>query len=155
MKLRKAVLSDITEITELWKDMMDFHQGQDGYYTLDENAKRSYQKYVEENIRNKSKYLKVCLDDKNELIGYLFADIYEYPPIYPVKKYIEINEMVVRKDQRRKGIGKIMLQDVLDWAKEKGITRVECKVATLNPISQGFWNKNRFRAYMENRVLEI
>ena len=31
--------------------------------------------------------------------------------------------MVVRKNQRRKGIGKIMLQDVLHWAKEKGVTR--------------------------------
>ena len=89
------------------------------------------------------------------MIGYVFADILDYPPVYQEKRYIEIYEMVVRKDQRRKGIGKIMLQDVLHWAKEKGITRVECKVATANPISQGFWNKNGFRSYVENKVLEI
>jgi GNAT superfamily N-acetyltransferase len=47
------------------------------------------------------------------LIDYVFADILDYPPVYQEKRYIEIYEMVVRKDQRRKGIGKIMLQDVL------------------------------------------
>lgn len=155
MKLRKAEMSDLREITEIWKEMMDLHQEQDRYFILDQEAKKAYQKYAEENIRSEGKFLKVCLNDENEIIGYIFADTFEYPPIYPVKRYIEIHEMVVRKDQRRKGIGKIMLQDVLHWAKEKGITRVECKVATANPISQGFWSKNGFRAYIESKVLEI
>ncbi len=68
---------------------------------------------------------------------------------------IGIIEIVVQKDQRRKGIGEVMLKDVLSWAEEKGITRVECKVATANPISQGFWKKNGFRSYSENRVLKV
>ena len=57
------------------------------------------------------------------------ADIIEYPAIFSVKRFIEIVEMVVRKDQRRKDIGKTMLKDEICLAKEKGITRIECKVA--------------------------
>lgn len=135
--------------------MMDLHQDHDRYFILDEDAAKAYQKYAETNIGSESKYFKVCLNNENKIIGYLFADIFEYPPIYPVRRYLEIIEMVVRKDQRRKGIGRIILQDVLYWAREKGITRVECKVATANPISQGFWKKSGFRTYMDSKVLEI
>jgi RimJ/RimL family protein N-acetyltransferase len=155
MKLRKAVSSDINVVTELWKDMMLLHQNYDRYFSLEEKAEKAYQKYAEENIQSGSKFFKVCLDENNDIVGYVLADIIEYPPIYPIKRFIEIIEMVIRKDQRRKGIGEIMLKDVLYWAKEKGITRVECKVAIENPISQGFWKKNGFRGYSESLVLEI
>ncbi len=155
MKLRQAVSSDLNVVAELWKNMMLLHQNYDSYFSLKEKAEEAYRNYAEENIQSKSKFFKVCLDEKNNIVGYVLADIIEYPPIYPVKKYIEIIEMVVRKDQRRKGIGEAMLKDVLSWAKEKGITRVECKVATANPISQGFWKKNGFRSHSENMVLKV
>lgn len=155
MKLRKATLSDVNVITELWKDMMELHSSCDKYFCLEEDAEKAYRKYAEENIQSETKLFKVCLNEINEIVGYVLADVFEYPPIYQVKKYIEINEMVVRKDQRRKGIGEIMLKDVLNWAKEKGIIRVECKVAIKNSVSQGFWKKNGFRGYLENLVFKI
>ncbi len=155
MKLRKAVLSDINVVTELWKDMMLLHQNYDRYFSLGEKAEQAYQNYAKENIQSGSKFFKVCLDENNEIVGYVLADIIEYPPIYPIKRFVEIIEMVVRKDQRRNGIGETMLKDVIDWAKENGITRVECKVAIENQISQGFWKKNGFRGYSESLVLEI
>lgn len=155
MKLRKAVSSDINVVIELWKDMMLLHQNYDRYFSLEEKAEKAYKKYAEENIKSRNKFFKVCLDENNDIVGYVLADIIEYPLIYPVKRFIEIIEMVVRKDQRRKGIGETMLKDVFYWAKEKGITRLECKVAIENPISQGFWKKNGFRGYSESLVLEI
>ena len=155
MKLGKAVLSDINVVTELWKDMMLLHQNYDRYFSLGEKAEQAYQNYAKENIQSGSKFFKVCLDENNEIVGYVLADIIEYPPIYPIKRFVEIIEMVVRKDQRRNGIGETMLKDVIDWAKENGITRVECKVAIENQISQGFWKKNGFRGYSESLVLEI
>lgn len=155
MKLRKAVLSDIDTIAELWMDLMILHQSYDKYFTIAQEAEKSYRRYAEENILSGSKYFKVCIDDNNEIAGYILAGIFEYPPVYPVERLMEIMEMAVRKDQRRKGIGKLMLKDVLFWAGEKGITRVECKAATENQISQGFWKKNGFRAYVESLVIEI
>lgn len=155
MEMRKAVLSDLNVITGLWKDMMLLHQHYDSYFSLEEDADKAYQEYAKENIQSGSKFFKVCLDEKNDIAGYILAAIVEYPPVYTVKRYAEILEMVVRKDQRRKGIGETMLKDVFHWAKEKGITRLECKVAIENPISQRFWKKNGFKGYSENLVLEI
>lgn len=155
MEIRTAVLSDADEITALWKEMMTLHQCYDKYFTIEEKADKAYKQFAEENIRNGSNLFKVCCDDKNKIIGYVLAVIFYYPPIYPDRRYLEIIEMVVTEDQRRKKIGKFMLNDVSNWAKENNITRMECMVAIGNPISQGFWKKNGFRAYAERLVSEI
>jgi hypothetical protein len=54
-------LSDIIEVTRLWKDMMNLHQGQDKYFILDDGSEKAYQKYAEENIQSEDKFFKVCL----------------------------------------------------------------------------------------------
>jgi ribosomal protein S18 acetylase RimI-like enzyme len=153
MNVRKAQLADLDGIVRLWKEMMLFHATQDSYFVMSARAEASYCDYAAGNIQDEAKLVLVCcISDR--IIGYVHAAVLDYPPIYPVTRYAEILEIAVTESERRMGAGRLLLQHALDWAREQGMTRVECKVAVHNPVSQGFWKKNGFRGYVEGCVLE-
>ena len=89
------------------------------------------------------------------LLGYLVADVKSYPPVYTHKYYGHIGAISVTASARRKGIGKMLLNQSLKWFREQKLQRVECEVAVLNNLSKAFWNGMGFRGFMEIKVLEL
>ena len=154
MPIRKAIHADIDALERLWREMMQFHWERDPYFTIAEDAEVNHRLYMESLIEGEDTLVLVCEDD-GEVLGNIIAHIRAYPPIYLHKKFVEISEISVTASQRRNGLGGRLLEHILDWAREQGIKRVECMVALENPVSQGFWKGNGFRAVTETCVLEL
>ena len=89
------------------------------------------------------------------LIGYLMAEINTYPPIYLRQNYGHIDAISVTRLAQRRGVGRQLLEIVLDWFREQGLERVECSVAVENPVLQGFWKKTGFRGLLETDVMGL
>ena len=58
----------------------------------------------------------------------------------------------MRAGARRRGIGSALARAALAWVRERGVARVEVRVAARNPEGQGFWRAQGFSDWMD--VLE-
>lgn len=154
MQIRRAALTDLDAIESLWREMMDFHTVLDEYFTLAPEADANHRDYMTGLIQDEAKRIFV-VENNNQLIGYLMAEINAYPPIFLHRNYGHIGAISVTKSARCEGVGRQLLESALDWFREQGVRRVECAVAVENPLSQGFWKRAGFRGLVEKHVLEL
>jgi ribosomal protein S18 acetylase RimI-like enzyme len=137
MAIRKAKIEDLTSIVALWSEMMAFHLNRNSIDELKDNAKEIYRGYAEAFINDATKAVYVFEEDRL-VLGYVYVEISELPPVYKETQIGVISEIAVSESARRKGIGKLLLDQAEMWLREKGVYRLECAVALGNPVSQSF-----------------
>ena len=147
--IRNAAIKDLPGIVDLWFEMSTLHDELDESFRLRSNAKDIFQKYAQSVLEDESKLSIVYETEDGEVVGYMFAEVIEQPPVYELEKIGFIGEVSVALDYRREGVGKLLLERTKEWFLNQGITRIDCHVAVKNSISQGFWKKNGFVEYME------
>jgi ribosomal protein S18 acetylase RimI-like enzyme len=88
-----------------------------------------------------------CLiaEDTDKAVGYLVASSKEIS--YRKSKCAELQNMGVSPDYRSKGIGSMLVQKCLEWAKSKGYQKMY--------VSAYFGNKEAIRFYKKNGFSEI
>ena len=154
MIVREATPADLDAVVVLWLEMMVFHEAVNAYFTMSEDAEEAYKIYAAGNIADDDNLVLVCVD-KGDVIGFIYAEIRDYPPVYPVEKYAQISEIAVTEKKRRRGAGELLLCGALEWALQQGVSRALCAVAVDNHVSQSFWTKNGFQRVTEIRVREL
>ena len=143
--IRNANKNDLNGIVELWLQMSSLHASHDASFNLKQNAQNLFKDYAKEIIEDNDKLTIVYYD--NSVLGYLFAEILNQPPVYLDEQIGLISEVSFHGDARRRGIGKKLLEHAENWLREKSVKRIDCQVATKNPISTNFWNKNGYLAH--------
>ena len=71
------------------------------------------------------------------------------PPILEEIERAEITDLGVRESFRRRGIGRALLGEALQWVAASGVNRVEVQVAHGNVEGQGFWRAAGFADFMD------
>ena len=56
---------------------------------------------------------------------------------------------MVRAHERRRGIGRGLVERALAWVRERGVERCEVRVASLNAEGQQFWRSLGFGDLMD------
>jgi GNAT superfamily N-acetyltransferase len=86
----------------------------------------------------------VCftVEEDNIVIGYLMAGT-KPNNISPIK-YAELHDMRVRKEYQRKGIGSLLVEQFIQWAKDEGYERLSVDVYALSEKNVGFYQKFGF-----------
>lgn len=153
LKIRKATSADLPAIVKLWKDLMDFHCNLDPFFSRSQDGHENFLKWVEKEMESDSAELFVA-DSSGKILGYIKIEISNYPPVFELKKYGMISDAAVATKYRRKGIGEALYQQAMDWFENKGIERIELRVANVNPVAQGFWRKMGFIPYMTTMFKE-
>jgi ribosomal protein S18 acetylase RimI-like enzyme len=147
MKIRKATQADIESIMKLWKELMNFHIERDSYFDIANNAPEKFAKFIKEKL-DSNDYCILVAEDNGRVVGYCLAKKDKHP-LFKAPDYSEIFDLVITREFRRKGIGSALLDKVFNWCFEKGIKRVEVKVALANEVSRKFWRKMGFKPCME------
>jgi hypothetical protein len=153
LKIREATHADLPKIIELWKELMDFHSNLDSFYTRSQDGPSNFRKHLESLFESEDDALLVA-EVSGKTIGYAKICISQYPPVFEMDKFGLISDVAVAKQYRRKGVGEALFNRSMDWFCEKGIERVELRVASVNPVAQGFWKKMGFRPYMTTMFKE-
>ena len=146
MLIRKAEIKDLDKITQLWLEMMNFHENKDEKFRIKHDAKDIYRNYAKETIQDLEKGVFVYEFEK-EICGYVFVEISYLPPVYEVNKIAIVTEISVKQNMRRNGIGQLLLKSAEFWANSQGVNRVECTVSAKNSVSLSFWKKNGYAGY--------
>ena len=153
MKIREANYSDLPEIVKLWKEFMDFHRDLDPFFTCSNEGPSNFQKHLEGQMESDDAALLVA-EESGKITGYTKIGISEYPPVFKMDKYGLISDVAVANEYRRKGIGQALYNASTKWFADKGITRIELRVANINNVARGFWSKMGFKPYMTTMYKE-
>lgn len=146
---RKASIIDLDSIIELNKELFDFEDQFGHEYNTNwpfEDGKTYFKKRLEN--KNSMNFVAIY---KNKIIGYIvsFIDTYKYRDgkINPI---CEVENMFVKQEYRKKGIGKLLINAVKNAARKKKVKllRVGAIAQNINAInfyrSQGFHDSNLF-----------
>ena len=147
MEVVRARKPDIPAILEIWKELMDFHVPFDSRYTLSDGAEESMNDHLERLVEAEDTLVIMAVENTKPM-GFGIARIRNYPPVFIKQTHGTIEDLAVSSEHRRKGIGELMLNEMLDWFRSLGIDRVELRVASMNTVGYSFWRKHGFTDYM-------
>ncbi len=69
------------------------------------------------------------------------------------RKVVELDNLVVRADQRGREVGKRLIDAAMEWSRGQGATHVEVAVHAFNGDARRFYERCGFSASIERLVL--
>lgn len=99
------------------------------------------QRYFSELLHDEESCCLIAEDDGKQ-IGYIAARKKDIS--YRLSKYIEIENMIVIPEYRSKGVGTLLMNECLNWAKNRGFQCVYVNAYFKNNGAIQFYKKNRF-----------
>ena len=120
--ISEMTLSDLNEISNIITTEFDDFWNVN---ILESELKNPFSKYIVAKIGN-------------EIVG--FAGVID------TVDRLEITNIVVKKNFRKNGIGNILLQNLINFAKEKGKTEISLEVNNINEPAIKLYEKNGFKS---------
>ena len=144
MRTRPATTDDLDILAELCADVQAIHAK--AYPDLFKPASPSQLRpYMEWVFARDNAYIFIVEED-NVALGYVYAqylDLVESPFKYAEKR-VHIDQISVKPSYQGRGIGDLLMQAVVDLAKEKGARRVTLDSWDFNVKAHGFFKKHGF-----------
>lgn len=151
MIIREATKADLTTLLEFEQGIVDAErpfdstliEGEIHYYNLD---------YL---IDSPDATLQVA-EENNEVVASGYALIKESgKPYYNFKKYAYLGFMFVKPEHRGKGVNQLILDQLLGWTKEKGISEVRLDVYDQNEPAVRAYEKAGFEPLLLTMRLKV
>jgi GNAT superfamily N-acetyltransferase len=143
MKILKASLKHIEELSKLQKKYMQHHKELDPYFTFKKNISVLWKQYAEKVLKDKNQAIFIAMQN-DMIVGYLTAGIMQKAPVYKISKVGFIGDAFVLPKFRRQGVLKQLAQASFKWMKRNNIDYVEHPVAAKNKISLKAWKSYGF-----------
>jgi GNAT superfamily N-acetyltransferase len=133
-----VVARDLDRVVGLWSALMGHHQAFDPHWRAAPGAEDEWRRLLVRLLSDADAAVLVW-DEGGDLLGFCAAQIEAAPPIVAERARAEITDLFVCEDFRRRGIGRRLVETVTDWLRERGVPRVEVRVAVRNAEGQAFW----------------
>jgi GNAT superfamily N-acetyltransferase len=78
-------------------------------------------------------------------VGWAYARIEDREPVYEPERLLHISALYVSEPHRRQGIGRALLEALLDWGRDADCAEVELNVLVDNP-ARALYEKSGFNA---------
>lgn len=146
--LRRAGADDLAGLVELWIEVTAHHAALDPLFTLRPNSRPVIERLIRSQLRDSDAAIFV-VDSLDSLAGFCCVRVDRAPPILEETRRAEITDLGVRVALRRRGFGRSLAAAALDWTAERGVDRVEVRVASRNAEGQAFWRELGFDDLMD------
>ncbi len=147
MEIVPAEDSHVPGIIDCWEEFARFHENIDPRYPMVTNVREGFGEHLREIMAGENNLVLVALEG-GQVIGHAIAQVKNSSPAFKREKYGFIDEMAVRADYRRRGVGSNLMAAILDWFKTRDIDMIELDVAAANQVGYPFWKKHGFKAYL-------
>lgn len=173
MEIRKATKKDIPQLSELFRQEIEFHQNLASYYQLQTGF--DWLNYTEEKLQRTNGAVFVC-EYRGNLCGFVDARLHNHAaraqrqsifyrirygvkkrttlPIKPMQWGV-IEGCFVVPSFRRRGIGNLLINGVLKWFQSRKIRRIELSLTAHNKAGETFWKKFGFDTFRISLAKEI
>ncbi len=152
--IRRARPDDLDRVVDHWIALGDHHAALGPQFALRADARPEIRRLLAAQLRDPdvAAWLYEDAVAGEGVVGLCIARIDRAPPIARERIRAEITDLGVAPAQRRRGIGRALVDRALAWIRERRVERVEVRVAVGNPEGQAFWRALGFGASMD--VLE-
>ncbi|WP_294966079.1 GNAT family N-acetyltransferase [uncultured Flavobacterium sp.] len=137
--LRRAELNDAEFINRLSNQL--------GYKSTIESTRNS----LSEILNHADNCIYVCVDNEN-IIGWIHGF---YSLRVESESFAEIGGLVVDENYRRNGIGKILVEKVIEWTESKKSNKIRVRCNALRKETHVFYNKIGFNETKEQKVFDL
>lgn len=146
--IRKANIRDLGDILSL---NLDLFKREYREYDKRLNLKWTYGKvgksYFKKRVSGKNGFVLVA-EDAGEIIGYLCGSVQKCPYDYRIiRRFAELENMIVNKKFRGKGIGEKLVQKFLKWCKDEKVNVISVNSSIQNEKGIAFYRKMGFKDY--------
>ena len=136
--VRRVGSRDVDRVVALWSALMGHHEAFDPHWRAAPGAEGEWRRLLVRLLADADAAVLVW-DEGGDLLGFCAAQIEVAPPTVAERARAEITDLFVREDARRRGIGRRLVEAATDWVRERGVPRVEVRVAVRNAEGQAFW----------------
>ena len=137
--LREAILADAAMIAEL--------SGQLGYKSSTEKTE-----YRLTQLLNNSNHCVYVVVNNDTVVGWIhgfYSLTVEYDPC------VEIGGLVIDENNRRKGIGQMLVNKVVAWTRSINISRIRVRSNTIRKDAHSFYVGIGFTQIKEQKVFDL
>ncbi len=150
--IRKPTIKDLEEILRLnlelfKKEYKEFDKSLNLNWTYKEGKE-----YFKDRIIKKDGFVEV-VEHKGKIIGYLCGGISERLFYRKKARYAELEDMLIEKKFRGKGLGTKLTSDFINWCKKNKVDYISVKASAGNKLAINFYRKLGFKDY--DLTLEI
>ena len=142
MNIRKAENKDISRLTELLQQVLEFHAKIRPDVFIPGTTKYTKEE-LKGIIKDDMSPIYVAVDDDDEVMGYAFCQIKEQPfsnNMVPFKSMF-IDDLCVDESRRGQHVGEALFEYVKDRARELGCYEVTLNVWSGNEGAEHFYEK--------------
>jgi ribosomal protein S18 acetylase RimI-like enzyme len=130
--IRDGRVKDGEEASLVWNEFMDFHKGISAMDSdMVDKARDLWIKYFEKHVRSRTRKAIVAECD-GRIAGFLLGSIEKRPPIFTTSHQAYVDNIAVIESRRNQGIGGLILDAFVKWAKEKKMPYVMLSVVVEN-----------------------
>jgi ribosomal protein S18 acetylase RimI-like enzyme len=157
IKIEEAKKEEINSILSLMMGLSDYHRKIDPkYYKSGKERKESDKRRLTEYFSKRRKNRKILVAKvKNKVVGFLIGGIEKSPPYCRENKIGVIHRAYVKENFRKRGIGKLLVEELLKWLKKRKIKFVEVVVDSRNKIGIGAYEKYGFLEFNKRMRLDL
>ncbi len=146
-RVRLARMQEIDRVAALWALITEHHAGLDPLFRMRRGhvAEGELRELLRGLARDPDAAILVydgscgTAAEAAQIDGIVIVRIDHAPPILEETERAEITDLGVRPAHRRKGIARQLAGEAMDWARDRGVERVEIQVASGNVEGQAFW----------------
>lgn len=156
--IRPGRREDATNVARLWVQSAEEHASYDSVYTVSTEAEKTMRRFLADLTSSSHTFLFVAVSSDSpeaETIGFVSGELREGSPTFSPKTWASVDDVYVVPEYRSRGIGKILVERVKDWSKEKGASGVSLQVAAANERGRDFYRNLGFREVSVYEVLEL
>ena len=154
IEIREARIDDLGEIVELWQQMIDHHTRLSPHFTLSEDGRDRYSKYLARKFSEKSTKLLVA-SQGGKLVGFMLCLLSPNVPVFRERTIGVVSDVYVEPSLRKKGVTKEMLKVALRWFHKNKVSTVQLSVAAANLEARAAWGQMGFKPHMMMKRLDM
>ena len=150
--IRPAQQTDIDDIFALWCESMRYHEELDPFiFGFDVTRAQEARKFLSEHMEKESSIVLVALKN-GKIVGYLLGSICARQPFQKLHEIGHIYDIVVTENERRHGIGTMLLHKAFVFFKKKNHDTVMLSVSDKNGAALRFYERHGFETYVRTMV---
>jgi ribosomal protein S18 acetylase RimI-like enzyme len=138
--IRPARSNDVDAIAQLWEALVEYHRELDGDLpSVTHQGSIRYARRLIDQLDNPTMRVLVAVHD-SQIVGYVLGVVVDLAPeIFTQEPSGFLADIYVAASQRRKGVGRALVEALVEWFRSNGLRYFEWHAAVQNPEGIAFW----------------
>jgi ribosomal protein S18 acetylase RimI-like enzyme len=149
--VRQATENDLTQMTRLWREMMDFHSDvEPRFRPLPPPAgEEAWVEHMRKDVLGNESCCVFLAETDEGAVGQMIGLLRDEYAVFEPGQFGYVTDVAVDPAVRRSGVGRALFEALKAWFRERGVTHLRMMVAHCNPVSQPFWRALGCTDYMD------